>query len=57
MLKLCPLNDVTKIVTQDCLDQYPLYLTSDPSTYKYQGGNSIALKKGPIRGPKKGPES
>jgi len=36
VLKLCPLNDVTEIVTQDCLDRYPLYLASDPTTYKYQ---------------------
>jgi hypothetical protein len=34
-LKLCPINDKNKVTTEECFDQYPLYLADDNSTFSY----------------------
>ncbi len=34
-LKLCPINDKNKVTTEECFDQYPLYLADDNSTASY----------------------
>jgi len=35
ILKLCPINDKNKVTTEECFDQYPLYLADNNSTASY----------------------
>lgn len=34
-LKLCPTNNKNKAATQECLDKYPLFLASDPTSSRF----------------------
>lgn len=34
-LRLCPVNNRSVVVDQDCLNAHPLYLADNPSSYKY----------------------
>ena len=35
VLKLCPVNDNSQVASEECFDQYPLYLAEDNSTASY----------------------
>ena len=43
-LKLCPVNNKNRIVTQECLDEFPLYLSDDPASSKYNIPGHVGKK-------------
>ena len=43
-LKLCPVSDRKTIVTQECLDEYPLHLANDPTKTEFEIPSDVKKK-------------